>query len=167
MPYKSKAQMRKFFAMEAKGELPKGKAREWAHHTPDIKDLPEKKAMSETDIEKVAAWKVGWTRRMADAGVLPSTVIDVLQKKADGLLDIGKSAIGGIAGSIPTAAKVIGAGALAAPLAIGGAAGAAEGYLNAPTSDDLKILQQAEMLAAYKRHTDEIRARMAQRQGVR
>lgn len=41
MPYKSKAQMRKFFAMEAKGELPKGTAREWAHHTPDTKALPE------------------------------------------------------------------------------------------------------------------------------
>lgn len=158
--------MRKFFAMEAKGELPKGKAREWAHHTKSIKDLPEKKAMSETDTEKVAAWKVGWLRKMAEVGVRPNKVVDVLQKRADGLLDIGKSAIGGIAGAVPAAAKLIGAGAVAAPLAIGGMAGAAEGYLNAPTSDDLKILQQAEMLAAYKRHTDEIRARMAQRQGV-
>ena len=41
MPYKSKAQMRKFFAMEAEGELPKGTARQWAHHTPDLKKLPE------------------------------------------------------------------------------------------------------------------------------
>lgn len=49
MPYKSKAQMRKFFAMESKGELPKGTAKEWAHHTPDIKKLPdhvEKTAMN-------------------------------------------------------------------------------------------------------------------------
>jgi hypothetical protein len=42
MPFKSKAQMRKFFAMERAGELPQGTAREWAHHTSDIKKLPEK-----------------------------------------------------------------------------------------------------------------------------
>src|SRR5262245_6973879 len=44
MPFTSKAQMRKFFAMEARGELPKGKAREWAHHTKNIKALPEHKS---------------------------------------------------------------------------------------------------------------------------
>ena len=43
MPYKSKAQMKKFFAMESRGELPKGTAKEWAHHTPNISKLPEKK----------------------------------------------------------------------------------------------------------------------------
>lgn len=154
--------MRKFFAMESKGELPKGKAREWAHHTPDIKDLPEKAAMA--DAERIDAFKVGMLKSMADNGVTPGALFERLQKQADGILDIGKSAISGLAGAIPTAAKVIGAGALAAPLAIGGAAGAAEGYLNAPTADDLSILRQAEMLAAYKRHTDEVRARMAQRQ---
>jgi hypothetical protein len=47
MPYKSKAQQRKFFAMEARGELPKGTARQWAHHTPDIKALPERVASPE------------------------------------------------------------------------------------------------------------------------
>ena len=34
--------MRKFFAMEKRGELPKGTAEEWAHKTPNIKKLPEK-----------------------------------------------------------------------------------------------------------------------------
>ena len=41
MPFKSKAQQRLFFAKERRGELPKGTALEWAHHTPDIKALPE------------------------------------------------------------------------------------------------------------------------------
>lgn len=45
MPYKSKRQMRKFFAMEADGELPEGTARQWAHHTKDIKKLSEKVAL--------------------------------------------------------------------------------------------------------------------------
>lgn len=41
MPFKSKAQQRFMFAAESKGELPKGTAKRWAHHTPDIKALPE------------------------------------------------------------------------------------------------------------------------------
>ena len=42
MPYKSKSQFRKFFAMANRGEIPMTKAKEWAHETPDIKSLPEK-----------------------------------------------------------------------------------------------------------------------------
>lgn len=34
--------MRKFFALEEKGELPNGTAEEWAHETKNIKKLPEK-----------------------------------------------------------------------------------------------------------------------------
>lgn len=43
MPFKSKAQMEKFFAMEKRGEIPKGTAKRWAEETPNIKKLPEKK----------------------------------------------------------------------------------------------------------------------------
>ena len=42
MPFKSKAQQGKMFAMEAKGELKKGTAERWAKHTPNIKGLPKK-----------------------------------------------------------------------------------------------------------------------------
>ena len=42
MPYKSKAQMKKFFAMEKRGEIPPGTAKRWAEETPDIKKLPKK-----------------------------------------------------------------------------------------------------------------------------
>ena len=42
MPLKSKAQVRKMFALEERGELPQGKAEEMAHETPNIKKLPEK-----------------------------------------------------------------------------------------------------------------------------
>lgn len=41
MPAKSKAQLRKLFAMEKRGELKKGTAREFADSTPNIKKLPE------------------------------------------------------------------------------------------------------------------------------
>jgi glutamate-1-semialdehyde aminotransferase len=43
MPFKSKAQMRKFFAMEARGELPKGTAKRWLEHTKNVSKLPERK----------------------------------------------------------------------------------------------------------------------------
>ena len=40
-PFKSKAQMKFFFAKEKRGGFPKGTARQWAHETPDIAALPE------------------------------------------------------------------------------------------------------------------------------
>lgn len=40
MPFKSKKQMRKFYALEERGEMKKGTARRWAHETPSIKSLP-------------------------------------------------------------------------------------------------------------------------------
>jgi len=43
VPFASKAQHRKFRAMEAAGELPKGTSSTWAHHTKDMKALPEHK----------------------------------------------------------------------------------------------------------------------------
>ncbi len=43
MPFKSKAQQRWMFAAEDRGEVPKGTAERWADHTPDMKELPEKK----------------------------------------------------------------------------------------------------------------------------
>ena len=42
MPFKSKAQYRKFFAMANRGEISMSKAKEWAHKTPSIKALPER-----------------------------------------------------------------------------------------------------------------------------
>jgi len=41
MPLKSKAQQGWMFAAEERGELPKGTAKEWAHHTKNIKSLPQ------------------------------------------------------------------------------------------------------------------------------
>ena len=42
MPFTSRAQQRFMFAAEARGELPEGTARRWAHETKDIKKLPER-----------------------------------------------------------------------------------------------------------------------------
>ena len=42
MPFKSKAQQRKFGARLSRGEISKKKFDEWAHATKNIKKLPEK-----------------------------------------------------------------------------------------------------------------------------
>lgn len=44
MPFQSKAQQRYMFAAEGRGELPEGTASRFAHETPDIKRLPERKS---------------------------------------------------------------------------------------------------------------------------
>lgn len=169
MPYKSKSQQRAFFAMEAKGELPKGTAKKWMAHTENFSELPDK-----VKAEKKAAFKVAFLTKLASLGLTPNEWFEQLTKQSDdplsaligGGMDIGKSALSGIASAVPTAAKAVGAGALLAPLAIGGAAGIADGYMNAPTSDDIEIMRKAELLGALKRHTQEVRQRMAQRQGA-
>jgi len=46
MPFTSRAQQKWMFAAEARGEVPKGTALRWAHHTPNIKKLPEHVVMS-------------------------------------------------------------------------------------------------------------------------
>ena len=44
MPFESKRQARKFRAMEARGEVPKGTSHRWSHETPGgVRNLPERK----------------------------------------------------------------------------------------------------------------------------
>jgi len=42
MPFKSKAQVRKFGAMVKRGEMSKAEFDKWLKHTPNIKGLPER-----------------------------------------------------------------------------------------------------------------------------
>lgn len=42
MPFKSKAQMRKFFEMEKKGEISRKELKEWLDATPNPSKLPER-----------------------------------------------------------------------------------------------------------------------------
>ena len=43
MPYKSKAQVRKMYAMEARGEVAAGTAERWRAKTGSLKKLPKRK----------------------------------------------------------------------------------------------------------------------------
>jgi hypothetical protein len=72
MPFKSKAQQRFMFAAEERGEIPKGTAKRWADHTPNIKKLPEKKgalgltAEAQYDSEKGASVMKKTANQIAD-----------------------------------------------------------------------------------------------------
>lgn len=77
MPFKSKRQQRFFFAAEAAGKLPKGTAREWAKHTPDISALPEAVRTDPDDEQTVEQGKVpkepivpGMKKKVKQAGAL-------------------------------------------------------------------------------------------------
>ena len=58
MPFKSKAQQRFMFAAQARGDLPKGTAEEWARATPNIKSLPQRvgKKRRFKNRKDVASW---------------------------------------------------------------------------------------------------------------
>lgn len=72
MPFKSKAQMRKFFAMARKGEISMKKVREWVRETKNIARLPEKKA--EMHSPKPIEEQLGRVQRyLRSKGVVTST----------------------------------------------------------------------------------------------
>jgi hypothetical protein len=50
MPFKSKAQMRLFFAKEKRGELPKGTTKRWARETKNISKLPQRKSSKKANV---------------------------------------------------------------------------------------------------------------------
>ena len=52
MPFKSKAQMRKFAAMEQAGELPPGTFDRWLRETKNLKRLPERKSRGRSKRER-------------------------------------------------------------------------------------------------------------------
>ena len=83
MPFASKKQQRYFFAAEQRGELPKGTAIRWAHHTKNIKNLPE---YSETEKARYARSHRKGKRRFKKA----SSLIEAgfLSGYLDGLLSL-------------------------------------------------------------------------------
>lgn len=81
MPYKSKSQMRAFFAKEERGELPKGTAERWAHHTKDIKALPEKvkkaSLIADLVLRKMAQTPISATTAAPKANPVPAAMTSV------------------------------------------------------------------------------------------
>ena len=73
MPWKSKKQMRYFYAMKNKGEFSPQMVEKWKEHTPDIKNLPEqteKKAMA-------SGFWAGFEKKAAENYVAANSAMDV------------------------------------------------------------------------------------------
>lgn len=186
MPFKSKSQQRFMFAAESRGDLPKGTAKRWAEHTPDIGKLPEKKHKSRSekkaefvnafvsnfyaklDISKEAAAK----SPMVDA--LRSAVITGLNKVAAAAAPVGTPSEA--AQAVSEAAKTIRAVVkdkpsvvnevalgVGAPFVLGGLAGAGLSRLFSPSQYEISNLQKQELLAQYDNAINEIKRRIATR----
>lgn len=81
MPYKSQAQKKMFFAKESKGELPKGTAKRWAKHTPDMKKLPEHKTAAVSSPAEVDTFVKAAMSRYAELGVPRDIAEDLFARK--------------------------------------------------------------------------------------
>jgi hypothetical protein len=83
MPFKSKAQHRLFRAKEERGEMPKGTASRWAHHTSSMSKLPEHVKHKKESGDIIADLAVGaacspYVERLAADSGLPSSHIAAL-----------------------------------------------------------------------------------------
>lgn len=154
MPFKSKAQEKKFFVMEENHEIPKGTAKRWAHHTKNIKDLPE-------HVKHKKAFIAGFLLKCAAEGITDPLVIaeraEILaasrEKMAEGGTALG-NALGGVAGAVGLG----GALGIALPTALGYGLGRTGGVIrNQADSDDAETLRMAAMANAYRRRAAEAR----------
>lgn len=85
MPFKSKAQQRFMFAAEERGDVPKGTAKRWAKHTPNIKKLPEKvhkKEKSKHAEMLEMAYQMGVKEAMEKAGFVESALGNLVRGSA-------------------------------------------------------------------------------------
>lgn len=98
MPFKSKAQWKRFFAMARRGEISKEKAKEWARETKTpFERLPEKK-------KKTAAC----LKMAADLGKLSAIMDAGFEKNSAGFKEMAKRVLipGGIGALIGSAATI-------------------------------------------------------------
>lgn len=174
MPYASKKQWRKFFAMEASGELPKGTAREWARETKTAyKDLPSKKHKKHATDKQAfvdALLAVCAKNNIDDpikiaavANQITAVLTELNAKQAvfDGVISGGASALGHALGmgaeGIKTLATI---GTVGLPLAAGAGIGLGAAKLrNASDEEDIESLRREAIARAYKRKAEEMRVR--------
>lgn len=137
--------MRWMFAAESRNELPKGTARRWAHHTKDMKKLPERVDGGDDDEKK--AFAAAFILKCAAAGL---TTPAQVAAAARGLI---KTAVGPELGSLAGyAAAVPLAGTVVAPALLGGFGGALAGSaMNQTDKDDAKALRISAEANAYRR----------------
>lgn len=108
------------------------------------------------------AFKVGFLKGLAQAGVTPAEFAAAMSKNASGALAGAAGALLSGAASVPVpAAKALMLGGLALPVAAGAGTGAAEAILSSPVPEDMNTLRAEEMRDTYLRMARIIRERSA------
>lgn len=161
MPYKSRSQMRAFFAMENRGDLPEGTAERWAHHTKNIKKLPEH--VRKADSEK-KAFVARFLLKCAAAGLTTpgeiAAAAEAMAKSADVFGDLA----GRVAG-LGTLAPIVGSVGL--PLlggfGLGSLAAKAKNQADTDDADALRLRAEAN---AYRRRAAEAKTHAQVKQMV-
>ena len=123
--------------------------------------------MTRIERERADAYKVGFLRKLAEEGILPSEFAEHAKRASlSGLAMINAAA--GVLGSGASLAGEVGSlglkGALLAPIAAGAATGAADGLTDAPSKEDIEFLRKKETLELYKRLAREVNLRRAMRE---
>jgi hypothetical protein len=131
-----------------------------------------KKSEVKMSSDRIENFKLGFLSKIAETGMTPSEFFTkiafldpekILDKLTGKAMDAGFS-LGGSALDLGTSAlKGLGAVAVGAPIALGGAAGAAKELLEQTTPEDIELLRKMEELGVYRRLTSEIKNRMAMR----
>lgn len=116
--------------------------------------------MTTTERDRANAYKVGFMKKLAEIGALPSEFFKAASGlSALALANMATGAMGSGASLAGEAGKMGIQAALAAPLLAGTATGAAEGLLDAPSQEDIELLRKKELLELYKRLTEEVNLR--------
>ena len=111
--------------------------------------------------ERNSAFKVGFLKKIAEAGYTPDEFFALLKQAVSptDVINSGTSFMGGLGGALSTGGKTLGALALGAPIVAGGALGAADAAINAPAPEDIEHLRKAEMIGLLRRLTTEVNDR--------
>lgn len=125
--------------------------------------------------ERAAAFRVGFLKKLAEAGVTPTQFLervkkadltDLLSSIVSGATGVGQSALSGGVGVLGDIASKGALAAGLAPVALGGVTGATSALLDAPSTEDVAALRQAELAATYRRLAQQIRARMQRKEAL-
>jgi hypothetical protein len=175
MPFTSKAQARLCFALKGQGKGKGWNCETWAHHTPDMKKLPDHKEPEEKTAELLATQTPEERRRAVKAAFLAACAAegildpDAIVKQADALVQQedkvaypGESLVGAGMEALKTYGDYAGALAIGAPLG----AGFGGGYLigkahNATEAGDTDALRNASLTQAYQRLAERAKIRQA------
>jgi hypothetical protein len=113
--------------------------------------------------ERVIAFKVGFLQKVAEMGKTPDEFYGLVKQGFDpsDLLGMASSGLSGLGGIASAGGKGLLYGGIGLPIVAGGALGAADAALNAPSGDDIEGLRKAEMLGLLHRLTTEVRGRQA------